>query len=405
MGTQYYLIESLAPLVFRSGKPFGEQAYHDDANFPLPSSAAGLLRALVLEHGKEGFLGQPEANSKRARLSAQQEQALRNIACIGALLAKLNESGSVSILVPKPADAVFFKNTSTQETALIRLTPKAFDADCGSDLHGELLPVQMEEDHIKGKPESGARFWSLNDLLLWQTDPKSLLVKDLENNGLKNIPVEIRTHVALNDQSFASEDGKLFQTAGLDLGFQKAAKGDDAKPGLWSESRLAFVVGADFELPEGLATFGGERRLSHFKKVQQAVFPALDASLHHAIQQQKGFKLTFLSPAIFRKGYLPEWIDEHTLTGTLPHSAGVQVALKAVAVDRWLPVSGWDLQRWKPKAMRKAVAAGAVYWFEITSGTITQQDVERLWFKAITDDAQDQKDGFGLTTIAAWSAQ
>lgn len=40
-----YLIEPLAPLVFRSGKPFGSQASAADVIFPLPSAAAGLIRA------------------------------------------------------------------------------------------------------------------------------------------------------------------------------------------------------------------------------------------------------------------------------------------------------------------------------------------------------------------------
>ena len=40
----YYLLESMAPLVFRSGKPFGSQADVKDVAFPLPSSAAGLMR-------------------------------------------------------------------------------------------------------------------------------------------------------------------------------------------------------------------------------------------------------------------------------------------------------------------------------------------------------------------------
>lgn len=398
MAKHYYFIESLAPLVFRSGKPFGAQAYQDDATFPLPSSAAGLIRALKLEQNQNGFKGN---NEQRATLADDQVKELRDIACAGALLAKQDENHHITLLVPKPSDAVFFKNKDTQATELIRLIPKQFDQDCDSDLHQKLIPVQMEQDHIKGKPESGIKYWSLDDLIKWQDD-NALDIRDIQKNGLKNIPVDIRTHVALNNDSLASDDGYLFQTAGLDLGHQKITTEPNT---IWSNSRLVFVVGAECELQQGLATFGGERRLSHFKKVEHAIFPDMDVNLHQNVQLQKGFKLTLLTPSIFQKGYLPAWLDQETLTGTLPNSPHIQVALKAVAVDRWLPVSGWDLQQWKPKAMRKAVAAGSVYWFEILSGTMTQQDIDHFWFKNLTDDLQDQKDGFGLTMITAWSAQ
>ncbi|SUO91269.1 type III-B CRISPR module-associated protein Cmr3 [Suttonella indologenes] len=36
----YYIIDALSPLVFRSGKPFGAQSDTDDIMFPLPSAAA-----------------------------------------------------------------------------------------------------------------------------------------------------------------------------------------------------------------------------------------------------------------------------------------------------------------------------------------------------------------------------
>lgn len=68
-----------------------------------------------------------------------------------------------------------------------------------------------------------------------------------------------------------------------------------------------------------------------------------------------------LTPAVFEKWliYLHGWI-KNTLCGKLPQS-DVEVKLESVAIDRWLPVSGWDSIVWKPKATRKVVGAGAVY--------------------------------------------
>jgi CRISPR-associated protein (Cas_Cmr3). len=50
-----HMIVPQAPLVFRSGRPFGEGS-RDGANFPWPSSLAGVLRSQVMDdrgwHGK-----------------------------------------------------------------------------------------------------------------------------------------------------------------------------------------------------------------------------------------------------------------------------------------------------------------------------------------------------------------
>ena len=53
MQSQSYLIDSLAPLVFRSGRPFGSQVGQEDVNFPMPSSAAGLVRTQYLQQQGE----------------------------------------------------------------------------------------------------------------------------------------------------------------------------------------------------------------------------------------------------------------------------------------------------------------------------------------------------------------
>ena len=111
--------------------------------------------------------------------------------------------------------------------------------------------------------------------------------------------------------------------------------------------------------------------------------------------------LTLLTPALFDKGWLPGWLDSQTLTGTLPHT-NLQVKLRAAAIDRWLPVSGWDLQQHAPKAMRKAVSAGAVYWFEIQSGN--PAELTQAQWQAFRDSEQDRRDGFGIGLIGPWQS-
>ena len=393
MNNNAYLIESIAPLVFRSGKPFGSQASAQDTVFPLPSSAAGLIRALSIEQG----MGQYQQYAQK--LADTEYQKLLSIPVQGPFLVRFDSEkpDAYTVLVPKPANALYFENRETKETHLVRLSPQAFDQEqCGSDLPEGLLPVQMQQD-IKGKPQSGVAYWSLSHFLAWQQG-QDLSFSEVEKAGLKALPIDIRTHVALDDTSLAAEDGKLFQTASFDL-----AHSQKEKNGGWNNERYGFLLLSPQLLKKDMATFGGERRLSYFKPVALAADLQVPQNLVEKINQAQGFSLTLLTPSIFANGYLPQWLDQKTLQGVLPDTQ-VKVQLKAVAIDRWFAVSGWDSVVWKPKATRKAVSAGSVYWFELCDGaTLSQELMQQLWAVSLADHPQDQKDGFGMAIFAPWT--
>lgn len=56
-----YFLDALAPLVFRSGKPFGAQSDTDDIQFPLPSAAAGLVRTQIMGQSGCNWDSKPKA--------------------------------------------------------------------------------------------------------------------------------------------------------------------------------------------------------------------------------------------------------------------------------------------------------------------------------------------------------
>lgn len=400
-----YLIESLAPLVFRSGKPFGSQASAQDVIFPLSSAAAGLLRYLHLSQNTDGEVLQ----WGKAKFE-QYKQEVLNIQSFGPFLVKFSNENDIQILVPKPANAMYHENKETGEKSLVRLTPKQdFEItdkegnlstkqnleDCGSDLLSGLLHVQMEKD-LRGKPAKGATFWTLEHFIQWQKG-ESLDFKTVDKHGLTSIPTELRTHVAIDDDSLASVDGMLFQTASFDLAHQQ-------KDGKWADKRLGFLVQTTKELKPDLATFGGERRLSHIKPVKNISLPFIPTQDNaDKINELNGFSLAFITPCIFAKGALPAWIDKDTLTGIIPET-GIKVQLKAMAIDRWQAVSGWDSLQWKPKATRRAVAAGSVYWFEIVSGQFDLSTLQKLSSHVWSDNEYDNHDGFGSAVLSAWQA-
>ena len=107
-----------------------------------------------------------------------------------------------------------------------------------------------------------------------------------------------------------------------------------------------------------------------------------------------------VTPALFAEGYRPAWLNE-ALEGEVPACPGLRVRLRAAAVERWLPVSGWDLAEHKARATRKAVAAGAIYWFELLEAP--DGFIQRLWLAPVSDKAQDRLDGFGLVLPRPWT--
>lgn len=378
-----YLIESLAPLAFRAGKPFGSQASQEDATFPLPSTGAGLIRYLALKQQKV-------ADSYKD----SDYQKLLKVQCYGVYLARFDDDKQPIILLPKPANCLCIENDEGK-MQLIRLAPKDFDENCGSDLPSALLYMRTVNEkgeviEVKGKPKNTIKFWQLQDVIDWQKGI-DLDYDTIANNGLTNISVDIRTHNALDDETLAVVEGDLFQTASFDLNYRKNDIGFDDK-------RLGFVILSNQDLDNDLATFGGERRLSYFKSLKEYSFLPQSQILDN-INQQGGFCITLMTPAIFAQGYLPKWIEQKTMIGTLP--SGASVKLVAAAVERYQAVSGWDSVKWQPKATRKAVSAGAMYWFELQDSKLDEQDLVFL-HSPLSDDEFDKADGFGMAIVSSW---
>ena len=145
---------------------------------------------------------------------------------------------------------------------------------------------------------------------------------------------------------------------------------------------------------------GGERRLAALEPEDPAAWPAPPDGWLERIARQGDLSLTLLTPGIFAAGYRPGWLDAD-LTGSPPAAPGLRLRLRAVAVGRWQPHSGWDLARQEPRPTRKLAAAGATYWFRILEGA-NLDALAALWLSSLSDDAQDRRDGFGLALPSAW---
>ncbi len=323
---------------------------------------------------------------------------LRQIAIRGPLLV---DPTSHAIHVPAPRDCVVFGDASKQ--VFIRplrpwLAPESvrWDGALGRDLQ----PLVLDDEPVtRGKPMSNvSSWWSWGSFASWLASPISCQSDSLDTllpGALGALPMESRVHVAIGAQGTA-EEGKLFQTSGLRFANRQGkplAIGVQVDPG---------VVFTGRELSEGHGPFAGERRLVRWTKAE-ASWPALPSEVSTYLGQggeTVRVRVVLLTPAIFAEGWKPGREAGQLLFAR----AGVRARLVAAVVPRPETISGWDFATQRPKATRRMVSAGSVFWLDL-SGTPKErlQWANDVWMSNVSDDPQDRRDGFGLAAVGVAS--
>lgn len=378
---KYLRLTPLSPLIARDSRPFGAGQGNRvrSMDWISPSVVAGAVRTAVWK--------------EKDTLTPVQ---LKTIEVFGGF-----PIVDERIYFPRPLDALIRKTDKATGTAdILRVRP--MDGSAGVQMpHAGLVPsapVGMPEEDFK--PESGDAFWPLATMAEWLgcEDDRSVSMKI---DGLPAPVKEDRTNVTILPESGAAEDTRLFTTTGLDF-VRKPKEG--ASEGRLSQMRIGVRVnfGEYALLPERLLVpLGGERRLAEVR-MAEADEGFWEAPKSLSWEGKKGLRMVLATPAIFEKGWLPGWLREENgkLTGEVPGS-GVSVRLVSAVVGRWKPLSGWSYEKGRngPKALRRMVPAGSVYFFEVLKGG---EGIANLWLHSVCDCQQDGRDGFGLALWGCW---
>ncbi len=388
MNTETWLIEARDPLIVRDGRPFDNTPGSRAASlaFPYPATTTGGVRTRAGIGSKGGRLDFDEMLS----------QSVRQIAVRGPLLAEVQTGEALRFLVPAPADALILNtDPANKESAdLLQLVPLTIPSDAATNLPEHLSLIGSKVHNPNKAHGKAPRFWYWEEFAKWlvnlSTSDEPILLTELGHNGPTE---EQRTHVRIDYQSKANDEGGLFQTRGLEF-LQVEGKGHSQV-----RHRLAMVLSVttpdefDDKVVAGLAPLGGERRVVGWRRSAFGL-PECPPPLRQAIKDHNACRLLLLTPAYFEGGFEPTWLSQA--------NNGISTELKAIAVGRPQVISGWDFEMKRPKVTRRLTPAGSVLFLKLQGEGDLDKWITKTWMQCVSDDSQDRLDGFGLAALGVW---
>lgn len=377
------------PLVARDGRPFGAGQGNRMRGlpWPLPSVVAGSFRTALVK------------SSEGHDFSGDIPQRLMQIAVAGAFPVHGGE-----LYLPAPNDAVAEPNENGKGIKFLHhVVPQRIIDGCDLPEQG-LQPVMLSESQASEdfKPAEVPAWWPVGKFAEW------LLGKNVifDSSFLRGPLQETRDHVCLDAERGATAEGQIFATTGLNVTRLPRFGVESSKPSRerFCEVSLSARVSLNDEQlgnPSKLNLWhplGGERRLVHWQPCQAAVTGwTCPDEIKKALAQTERVRMILATPAIFKDGWKPGWLS-NGLEGEL---GGVKLKLVGASIGRWKAVSGWSLAQPRgPKPIRRMVPAGSVYYFECEQGTAAK--LADLWLQSVSDDKQEQRDGFGLAVWGTW---
>lgn len=399
-----WIIEPHGSFIARDGRPFGLIAgvRATSLPFPFPSTTTGGVRT------REGL-------DAYGVFDVGKIEAVKSLGVSGALLVELDDdSRVVDWFLPAPADALLLDAADKNSDKAIarRLLPQQLPRGSMSNMPGSLSPLYLArvkdesggEHYDKNKPHGSApRFWKWAKFEDWLTNPADFPIESLYDFGIGSLPQDERSHVGIERDTQASEQGSLFQTRGLEFTRQKQKK-DDGSSKLATATRLALAVRTDAtNIKSGIASLGGERRLVSWRAFQGAVdllaMPCPQVIIESLIVT-KACRVVLLTPAHFDQGWRPRWMVDN--------KAGLEnelmIELRAAGMNRYQVVSGWNFEVPGPKPTRRLVPAGAVFFLKLQgTGAEIEAWARAVWMGCVSDDLPSRKDGFGLAALGVWT--
>jgi len=372
-------LRPLDTLFFRDGKSFtgGDDTWAETIFPPLPSVVYGAMRSCYMTYngGLEKFLNGELAD----KIGTPVEPG-------GFGIKAVYLHNAEGLLLPVPLDMLKGTRKENGKDKEFLKTLRITNADNLLWFDNHLLGQRLAAFGMDAAESSNRDF--LNGIDLYAC----LSLKNSEYVSFKNLGElvcdEPKIGIKRSRQSHSSEEGYLYRANMVRF------KMEDL-------SVMVDFAGLDDFPEQGLLKLGGEAKTASFKKVDVAgAVMDYDSikEIKNRIGQNKLFKIYFASPSIFKGGWLPEALDEKTMTWGFN---GLKLQLLTAALGAPINIVGWDIQKKAPKPMYKAVPAGSVYYFRLSEGT-PEQVIKVLHHQNISDYYAEQGFGFCLVGAVEW---
>lgn len=400
-----WFIRATDVLFFKDGREVAPGSEYSASSVfpPNPQTFYGALRSALLSNdsgtdfSKDDFGDIAPFTQKLVGTKSQAGDL-----CIEQYALCTRKNGRVESLYRLPADVLKRKKPpkgkeAVSTTAPVSLSkygirnnqPKALETNWFVHEEGaffEYTPVFI--------PESLFRNYLLSNLKGEQTDRSDPLAQmliniDASENGkpASYFVQEPRMGIVIDAETRTVEEGKLFTTPFIRLNDME---------GVGFKLRLNINHNV-LEQQDGtsLLRLGGDGKLASLEPLEpQAGDNNFYEELANKLKGQHHFKAVVTTPAIFKNGWIPDGIDPETLQGVIN---GVEVRLRSAVLSRFMTIGGWDVAINRPKPSRRAVAPGAVYYFE-SEQPLTEEIIGKLHAKSICSDEKQeyQKQGLGI---------
>lgn len=173
------------------------------------------------------------------------------------------------------------------------------------------------------------------------------------------------------------------------------------------EPKAEWAIGAEVTAPgtpPRWATIGADARLAAIEPLERDLFAPPKELLDAFRSGSRGLRLIVVTPAWFRRGWLPNGLqrDDETTTyrGRL-RGLDVELVLRAAFVPRPFEVSGWAVRAGVAKRSDRLVPPGAVYFFERADGGVfTDAEARALWLAQL---GSRPSQGYGRVVPGVWT--
>lgn len=361
-------------------------------HWPWPTTIRGALRAAW---------GRQLEASRGAPLDQQAWLAETEGVALGISLPVLGPAGKWQAghrMWPVPADAFYVGPTDDDLDARVRrleprppsddVTVKRFGSTAERAVQALWRPAVPD-----AKPAGRPEWWTDAEFTAWcRGEPVPAHGADARAARAPRRRTEVR--LKIEPETHTAADGFLFST--------ELTEADTADGRAWAvATRLQAPANAGVTLDGALTFLGGKRRLARLDPAGRDLFEA-PSDVEPSVAS--GIRLYVITPAHFERGWLPDGFDEvdGELRGELPPLDG-DFVLRAAIVGRPVAVGGWDMASHRPKAIRRLVPAGSVYYLQRPDGRpITAAERRDLWLAAAQQPEDSIADGLGRVVAAPW---